>query len=189
MKIIPLSEGTFTIDSTKVFTPFNKNKDNLQQRSPGSLLVEIQPFVLVTENDIIVLDTGLGFLNRDNVLQIHQNLLDNGIKPDMVTKVLLSHLHKDHAGGISFRGNNNKTALSFPNAFYFVSKKEIEYALQNENASYLRDDFTFLLSSGKLSLLEMDAGYINKSIYYEINLWLHQITGNQVATLHGTWVL
>ena len=44
MKIIPLSEGAFTIDKTKVFIPFNKEKDDLQDRALGSLLVEVQPF-------------------------------------------------------------------------------------------------------------------------------------------------
>ena len=32
MKIIPLSEGSFTIDKTKKFIPFNTAKDDLQQR-------------------------------------------------------------------------------------------------------------------------------------------------------------
>src|SRR6266403_85261 len=101
MKIIPLSEGAFTIDNTKVFIPFDVNKDDLQQRAKGSLLVEVQPFAIVTQNDILVIDTGLGFSNRDGTLQIHQLLMDNGINPLEVTKVLMSHLHKDHSGGIS----------------------------------------------------------------------------------------
>ena len=101
MKIIPLSEGAFTIDKTKKFIPFNKAADDLQERAVGSLLVEIQPFCIVTANDIILIDTGLGFSNPDGTLQIHQNLLNNGINPMDVTKVLLSHLHKDHSGGIS----------------------------------------------------------------------------------------
>ena len=49
MKIIPLSEGAFTIDQTKVFVPFDVEKDNLQERPRGSLLVEIQPFLVVTK--------------------------------------------------------------------------------------------------------------------------------------------
>src|SRR5436190_14599214 len=100
MKIIPLSEGAFTIDKTKHFIPFDKKTDDLQQRAVGSLLVEIQPFCIVTANDIIIIDTGLGFKNDEGTLQIHQNLLDHGINPMDVTKVLLSHLHKDHSGGI-----------------------------------------------------------------------------------------
>ena len=110
MKIIPLSEGAFSIDQTKVFVPFNKEQDNLQERPKGSLLVEVQPFVVVTHDDIILLDTGLGFSNENAVLQIHQNLADNDINPGDVTKVWLSHLHKDHAGGATL-GKGDKLSL------------------------------------------------------------------------------
>ncbi|HOZ80247.1 MAG TPA: MBL fold metallo-hydrolase, partial [Ferruginibacter sp.] len=78
MKIIPLSEGSFTIDKTKKFIPFNTSKDDLQQRPTGSLLVEVQPFCIITKKDVLIIDTGLGFSNPDGTLQIHQNLLDNG---------------------------------------------------------------------------------------------------------------
>ena len=61
MKIIPLSEGVFTIDKTKIFIPFDLKKDELQARASGSLLVEVQPFVVITKKDILLLDTGLGF--------------------------------------------------------------------------------------------------------------------------------
>ena len=61
MNIIPLSEGAFTVDKTKQFIPFDLAKDNLQDRNTGSLLVEIQPFVIITSKDILLLDTGLGF--------------------------------------------------------------------------------------------------------------------------------
>ena len=56
MQVIPLSEGAFTIDKTKVFIPFNKETDNIQDRPAGSLLVEVQPFVVITNNDVIVID-------------------------------------------------------------------------------------------------------------------------------------
>src|SRR6188472_2663977 len=128
MKIIPLSEGAFTIDKTKQFIPFDKENDDLQQRSTGSLLVEIQPFCIVTSKDIIIIDTGLGFSNADGTLQIHQNLLDNGINPMDVTKVLLSHLHKDHSGGICREDKMLKQHyLSFPQAAYYVNKQELGY--------------------------------------------------------------
>ena len=61
MKIIPLSEGAFTVDKTKLFIPFDTDADDLQKRAAGSLLVEVQPFVIVTSKDILLLDTGLGF--------------------------------------------------------------------------------------------------------------------------------
>src|SRR3954447_2967338 len=102
MKIIPLSEGVFTVDKTKLFVPFNEDSDNLQQRPPGSLLVEILPFVVITNKDILLLDTGLGF-SHNGELKLHTNLKSNGIQPEDITKVMLTHLHKDHAGGISIK--------------------------------------------------------------------------------------
>ena len=98
MRIYPLSEGSFTIDQTKVFVPFDTASENLQNRPKGSLLVEIQPFLVVTEQDIILFDTGLGYFNNAGILQLHDNLMQIGIDPSSVTKVFMSHLHKDHAG-------------------------------------------------------------------------------------------
>ncbi len=80
MKIIPLSEGTFTIDKTKVFVPFSTGDDNLQNRPVGSLLVEVQPFAVITSKDILLLDTGLGY-SIDGKLQIYKNLEENEIDP------------------------------------------------------------------------------------------------------------
>lgn len=165
MKIIPLSEGAFTVDKTKQFIPFDKEKDKLQERSVGSLLVEIQPFVIITPKDILLLDTGLGFIN-DDVLQIHRNLRNNGIEPSDVTKVLLSHLHKDHSGGIS-REKNGERILSFDNAVYYINRNEFEFAFENARSSYIIEDFEILKNSPQLKLIEGN-GIIDNYIKYEV---------------------
>ena len=75
MKIIPLSEGSFTIDKTKLFVPFDDDVHELQDRPAGSLLVEIQPFVIITSKDVLLLDTGLGFNDKaEHKMQLHCNL-------------------------------------------------------------------------------------------------------------------
>ena len=169
MQIIPLSEGSFTIDKTKVFIPFDKSTDDMQQRAIGSLLVEIQPFAIVTKKDILLLDTGLGFHTKHGNMQLHQNLLDSGIDPADVTKILLSHLHKDHAGGIQdIKENNSIPELSFPNAYYYVNKKEFTFATENKTASYITEDFSLLGSSERLLLLD-DNGIIDNYIEYEMS--------------------
>ena len=120
MKIFPLSEGSFTVDKTKQFIPFDQSEHSLQSRPSGSLLVEIQPFVVITSKDILLLDTGLGFAIEDLAnekkgrLQIHYNLAAVGISPSDITKVLLSHLHKDHSGGIAH--GQDHAILSFSKA-------------------------------------------------------------------------
>lgn len=168
MKIIPLSEGAFTIDKTKQLIPFDKEKDDLQQRAIGSLLVEIQPFCIVTENDVIIIDTGLGYSNAQGVLQIHQNLMDNGINTMEVTKVLLSHLHTDHSGAISKEDPVlHQKFFSFPNATYYVNKDEMAYALKKGKPSFSPGDFDILVNSDKVIFLEGN-GTIDDYIRYEV---------------------
>lgn len=167
MKIIPLSEGAFSIDQSKVFVPFDKAMDNLQARAPGSLLVEIQPFVVVTSKDVLLLDTGLGFTNQDGILQIHQNLVDNGINPMDVTKVLLSHLHKDHSGGAAKEDKVlGQRYISFPNATYYVNRQELDYAIEKGKPSYTPHEFEMLQTAPQVSFIE-GAGTIDGYIRYE----------------------
>lgn len=163
MKIIPLSEGAFSIDKTKVFIPFNVDADDLQARSTGSLLVEVQPFAVITQKDILIIDCGLGF-NKEGQLQIHKNLADNNINYKDVTKVLLSHLHKDHAGGIAhLKDNSDAVELSFPNAVYYVQQAELDYALKTGKPSYITDELEILQNNSQVVLLNGDEiidGYI-----------------------------
>ena len=163
-KIIPLSEGAFTVDQTKKFIPFNKQEDDLQVRQKGSLLVEIQPFVVITSSDILLFDTGLGFSDKEGRLQIHKNLAENGINAADVTKVLISHLHKDHSGGIA---QPNKRIVSFENATYYINKKEWEYAIEKGLPSYHVNDFLLLEKRSNLVFTEAD-GVIDDYIHYSV---------------------
>jgi glyoxylase-like metal-dependent hydrolase (beta-lactamase superfamily II) len=164
MQVIPLSEGAFTIDKTKLFVPFNEDLDNLQERAKGSLLVEVQPFLVISSEDVIVIDAGLGFTN-DGTLQIHSNLAANGINPEDVTKVLMSHLHKDHAGGMSME-QDGKRVPAFPEATYYVQKQELDFALE-PSPSYIREEIEFLKDAPFVKLLEGN-GVIDGYIKYEL---------------------
>jgi glyoxylase-like metal-dependent hydrolase (beta-lactamase superfamily II) len=165
MKIIPLSEGAFTIDKTKLFVPFDTTKDDLQGRPVGSLLVEVQPFVLVTSEDIILIDTGLGF-EVEGTLQLHKNLMNAGINPSEVTKVLMSHLHKDHAGGMS-RKINDKYELSFPSAAYYVQRKELNFAFEKGFPSYIPEELNCLKEAKNIHLVDGN-GVLDGYIRYEV---------------------
>lgn len=168
MKIIPLSEGAFTVNQSKQFVPFNLINDDLQQRPAGSLLVEIQPFVVVTSKDILLIDTGLGFSNNDGTLQIYQNLVNNNINPSDITRVLMSHLHKDHAGGVSLNDTMlNQRFLSFPNATYYIQREELSFALQKGLPSYISDEIEILQQAGNVHFLQGD-GVIDHYIRYEV---------------------
>ncbi len=166
MKIIPLSEGSFTIDKTKLFVPFNEEQDDLQARPVGSLLVEVQPFVVITEQDILLLDTGLGFSGKEGKLQLHENLLQAGINPSEITKVLMSHLHKDHAGGVST--GNDHSQLSFSGAKYYVQERELEFAMNKGLPSFIPEELEVLRNSPQVEFLKEDEGMIGDYIQYKV---------------------
>ena len=166
MKIIPLSEGTFTIDQTKRFVPFDETTHRLHERPSGSLLVEVQPFVLITSKDILLLDTGLGF-EKNGTLQLHHNLMDAGINPSEVTKVLLTHLHKDHAGGVGVERDGLGARLSLPNATYYVQRGELAFAFEKGAPSFITEELECLQNNNRVELLEGD-GFIDGSIRYQI---------------------
>lgn len=176
MKIIPLSEGAFTIDKTKLFIPFDKDSHDLQKKTAGSLLVEVQPFVVITSKDILLLDTGLGF-KKNGTLQLHQNLMDAGINPSEVTKVLLSHLHKDHAGAVGIERDELGARLSFPNARYYIQRMELAFAFEKGFPSFITEELICLQNAVQVVLLE-ENGVIDDYIHYEVtgaHSPLHQV--------------
>jgi glyoxylase-like metal-dependent hydrolase (beta-lactamase superfamily II) len=167
MQIIPLSEGVFTIDKSKIFIPFDLNKDELQERHSGSLLVEVQPFVIITSKDILLLDTGLGFM-QNGTMQLHKNLLAHNIQPEHVTKVLLSHLHKDHAGGVSYKDVLGHYHLSFSNAVYYVQQSEFNFAMETGFPSFITDEFSMLERNSQVVFLTDKEGSIDGYIHYKV---------------------
>lgn len=164
-KVFPLSEGVFTIGHDKQFVPFNQGSDVLTERPTGSLLVEIQPFLVVTDKDIIILDTGLGY-EVDGELQIHTNLRHLGYEPEDVTKVLLSHLHKDHAGGVVYTAIDGLVKNTFPKAEYYIYKPEVAFAMEQGFPSFHTDQIEPLLTSPQVNWLEGADGVIDGYIHY-----------------------
>jgi len=181
MKVIPLSEGSFTIDKSKLFVPFETGKDDLQARATGSLLVEVQPFVVITSEDVLLLDTGLGF-EKNGVLQLHQNLMDAGINPSEITKVLMTHLHKDHAGAVGRRNpSTDQYELSFPQATYYIQQQELDFAFEKGLPSYIPGELECIKKASNIVLLNGDGvidGYIK-----------HQITGAHSKYHQVFWIV
>lgn len=164
-KIFPLSEGVFTVGHDKEFVPFKQGSDVLTDRPTGSLLVDIQPFLVVTDNDVIVLDTGLGY-EVNGELQIHANLRKHGYEPQDVTKVLLSHLHKDHAGGVVYRDKEGLIKNTFPRADYYIYRPEVEFAMEKGTPSFDTAKIEPLLTSPQVNWLSGEEGEIDGYIQY-----------------------
>ncbi len=168
MIIHPLSEGEFTIGADKIFVPFDSGKDVLESRPRGSLLVEIQPFLIEIGPKLILCDTGLGFADDSSgTMQIHQNLARLGYTPQDVTHVLLSHLHKDHAGGLLHRRADGTPEAAFPEAVYYIYRPEWDFAHATGAPSYTLSDFAGLDASTHIHWLEGGEGVVDENISWQ----------------------
>lgn len=166
MQIFPLSEGSFTIDHDKIFRPFHNGADELNERPVGSLLVEVQPFLVKTSCDLLLLDAGLGFTEAGN-LKLHEQIRKAGFSPGEVTKVLMTHLHKDHAGGLA-EITPEGWASAFPQAAHYIQEAEMEEALQPDHKSYDGARLQWLRHHPQLQLLR-GHGSIDGYIRYELS--------------------
>lgn len=165
MKIFPLFEGSYSVDSSKKFIPFDSAIHNAKDR-PGSLFIYVQPFLVETGKDLIVFDTGLGFKNETGQLVLQENIIKAGYSPEDVSLVLMSHLHQDHAGGMVLE-NNGRLELTFPHAEYIVQRGEWETAFSKQSKSYRTEIFDVVQRSGSLHIVEGN-GQLNSDISYEL---------------------
>lgn len=164
MKAYSLNEGSYSVDSSKKFIPFDPEKHDKKDRK-GSLFIHVHPFVVKTKSDLIVMDTGLGQTTEEGVLLLHRNLKAIGYEPEEVSYVLMSHLHRDHASGMTYE-KEGKWHLSFPNATYVIARGEWEMAFSGSSSSYDPERLEVLQRSNQLELVE-GSGNVNRQIRYE----------------------
>jgi glyoxylase-like metal-dependent hydrolase (beta-lactamase superfamily II) len=91
--------------------------------------------------------------------QLESALEQAGFAPADVKLVINSHLHFDHAGGNTRRGDGGAPVASFPNARYVVRRGEWDWAHRaNErtSASYFAHNYDPLRASGRLELVDAD---------------------------------
>ncbi|MBB2149696.1 MBL fold metallo-hydrolase [Pedobacter gandavensis] len=165
MQVFTLFEGTYSVDATKKFLPFNPAVDQPKDR-PASLFINVQPFLVKMEDQLILLDTGLGYSNEKGELILHENIKKAGFNPEDVTMVLMSHLHFDHSGGM-IHHLNDQMDLSFPNAVYVIQRGEWENAFTNTSSSYHTEIFEYLQRNAQLVFIE-GSGQLSSEISYEL---------------------
>lgn len=165
MKVFPLYEGSYSVDKSKKFIPFDPTIHNPKDR-PASLFVHVRPFLVETSTGLVVFDTGLGHKDEDGRPVIHANIRKAGYDPDDVGLVLMSHLHFDHAAGMIFE-NDGRMELTFPNAEYVINHSEWETAYSGHSSSYHTDIFDIVQRSGSIHFVE-GSGKLNELISYEL---------------------
>jgi glyoxylase-like metal-dependent hydrolase (beta-lactamase superfamily II) len=129
--------------------------------------------LLVEEGDKrILIDTGIGdkqsekfrehlYLFGDNTLE--KSLNNAGFAPTDITDVLLTHLHYDHCGGgVRKNSEGNGFVLTFPNARYWCSQRQWDWAMNpnsREGASFFKENLLPMKESGHLAFIEDQQGF------------------------------
>ncbi len=165
LQVYTLHEGSYSVDITKKFVPFDPAIHIAKDR-PASLFVHVQPFLVKLNNKLILIDTGLGYSNEVGKLHLHQNIEKAGFNISDIEMVLMSHLHFDHSGGM-VHNYNGKMELSFPDATYVIQRGEWETAFSSTSSSYHTPIFDFLQRNAQLKFIE-GSGKLSTEISYEL---------------------
>lgn len=165
IQVFTLKEGSYSVDVTKKFIPFDPLKDNFKDR-PASLFIHVQPFLVKCGNELMLLDTGLGYSDEQGNLQLHNHIRKAGFEPEDVSMVLMSHLHFDHSGGM-IHAYNGKVELSFPHATYVMQRGEWETAFSSKSSSYHPEIFEFMQRNAQIELVE-GSGKLTNEVRYEL---------------------
>lgn len=164
MKIIPLKEGNFSTSKTKDFTLLTE--ENFE--TAKGIRMSVQPFLIMTEKDCILLDAGIGWKNKNGIPVISEILESEKINPDQITKLLLSHLHKDHMEG-AVKHTDSGFEATFPNAQIYIQKRELEFAMENKgNPSFDFGLLDQLIQLPNIVWMNDDKGQITEEISYEV---------------------
>lgn len=180
MKLYPIETGNLKLDGGAMFGVVPKvlwskaypcDENNLCNWSMRCLLV-------VDGDRKILIDNGIGskqdekwlkhyYLNGNATLE--SSLAAIGYKPEDITDAILTHLHFDHCGG-SVKWNKDRSGyeLAFPNATYWTSQKQFDWATKpnrREKASYLKENILPVYESGQLKLIEDEGEYIPNIIF------------------------
>lgn len=171
MKIDLFNIANFRIDGGAMFGVIPKLLWSRVYASNASNLIvlTLRSLIVETAGHIILVDTGWGDKQDENFFRhvhIHDGeglqggLAKRGYNPEDITDVVLTHLHADHCGGgVKKKQNGIGYELTFPEATYYVSRTQWEWAIKSnirEADSFMEENIIPILDSGHLCLVDED---------------------------------
>jgi len=128
IKCAVLHDNLFTYQAKDFFTnadPTDVEKALKGYRQTTSIASPFVALLLETDSRKILVDTGAGSAAAPNLAdgKLLALLKQEGIRPEAITDVVITHFHPDHIGGIF----NEKGQLNFPNALFHYHATEWDY--------------------------------------------------------------
>ena len=99
-------------------------------RTPSAIMV----FLVKIEDEVILIDAGLGAPSGERASLLGAGLQQIGVAPEQVTMVLVTHMHGDHIGGLVKDGEK-----AFPSARVLSGKIEHDFWLDPKSVELFPD--------------------------------------------------
>lgn len=169
--------GNFRLDGGAMFGSVPKNlwSQRIDADSENRITLATNSLVIKQNQRHFLVDVGNGTKwpeKLKKIYQIENNPCTEDVEPSSVTDIILTHLHFDHAAGIT-KFNNYSLELTYPKARIYLQKDNLTNA-QNpslkERASYLKDHVDPISASD----LILTSG--SQEIYPGI--FVHQVNGH-----------
>lgn len=166
-----LSDGTFRLDAGAVMGLIPRvmwepilGRENID--AEHRMQLGLNCMVVRSQGQVLLVDTGMGNKLSGAVREkafpgdygyLLENLAANGIQPEDVTVVANTHLHADHCGWNTVRGEDGQLRPTFPNARYVIQAGEYEAAThpnERTRGTYFAENFEPLAATGQLELVD-----------------------------------
>jgi glyoxylase-like metal-dependent hydrolase (beta-lactamase superfamily II) len=126
-EVTALYDGYLDLDTSlmKNATPAEVKNGMARNFLPagGKIQTSVNAFLVNTGTQLVLIDTGTGGVFGPTLGSVVQNLKASGYDPAQVDRVLITHLHGDHQGGLL----TSDGQAVFPNAVISPSRPESEY--------------------------------------------------------------
>ncbi|MEE4236874.1 MAG: MBL fold metallo-hydrolase [Anderseniella sp.] len=156
-----INDGAISVEDPQSIFGTNASKEDFEAQAQASFLpvdklqISFTPVIVNTGSELVLFDTGNGDARMPNAGHlIHHTLKAAGYAPEQVDKVIITHYHPDHIGGLMMAGN-----ATFPNATYVAAANEHDFwsapermsggtervaKLVESNITPMKDKFTFI---------------------------------------------
>lgn len=180
-KVSLVDFGSFRLDGGAMFGSVPKNlwAKKIANDAENCIPLALRSLKIEVDGRIFLVDVGIGekwSVKQRAIFAIKNTPVgDLGFAPDTITDIILTHLHFDHAGGISrFQsGSSTELELVYPGATVHVQRANFENAERpnvKERASYLQENIA-ILKQAKLNLLAGETEIAP-------GLWVHTFNGH-----------
>ncbi|USJ28420.1 MBL fold metallo-hydrolase [Ensifer adhaerens] len=145
-KVTALLDGGFVIPTAglpKFFpdsSPTLANLDNLVFPHPDGLAIPVGAYLIETGRNTVLIDAGGGPNYLPTTGRLQASLAAVGVAPEKVDTILLTHMHMEHALGMSTADGKQ----AFPNAEVVVSNAEYTFWLDDANISRVPQGKSFV---------------------------------------------